>query len=169
MVQPGVVEAATISVLLTKYFLTVPCRRRRAPHHCGDQDPSRTIGRMSVVFWSHLVLRNSGKLANMALFQYLGKLLDYAPMIKAAIMRRGFICTSLTGVTSGTISSLHREHSLHRTSYEFWKSCHQTSHLRGIERPLALIIVVRPFVLCILLPALSDHSFDEIHVFFITK
>ena len=25
-------------------------------------------------------------------------------MIKAAIMRRGFICTSLTGVTSGTIS-----------------------------------------------------------------
>ena len=43
------------------------------------------------------------------------------------------------------------------------------SHLRGIERPLALITAVRPFVLGILLPTLSDHSFDEIHVFFITK
>ena len=42
MVQPGVVAAVTISVLLMKYFLTVPCRRCRAPHHCGDPDPSRT-------------------------------------------------------------------------------------------------------------------------------
>ena len=48
--DPGVVAAATISVVLTKYFLTLPCRRRRAPHHCGDPDPSRTIGRMCVVF-----------------------------------------------------------------------------------------------------------------------
>ena len=46
----GDFAAATISVLLTKYFLTVPCRRSRSSHHCGDLDPSRTIGRMSVVF-----------------------------------------------------------------------------------------------------------------------
>ena len=169
MAQPGVVAAATISVPSMKYLLTVLCLRRGAPHHCGDPDPSRTNGRTSVVFLSSLALNVFRKCTNMVHFPFLDKLLVYVPVIKAAIMRRGFICTSLTGVTSGTISSLHREHSLHRTSYEFWKSCHQTSHLRGIERPLALIIVVRPFVLCILLPALSDHSFDEIHVFFITK
>ena len=75
----------------------------QTPHHCGNPDPSRTIGRMSVVFSSLLVLRNSGKLANMALFQYLDRLSVYAPVIKAVIMRRGFICNSLTGVTCGTV------------------------------------------------------------------
>ena len=45
MAQPGVVAAVTVSVLVTKYFLTVPCLRRRAPHHCGDLEPSQQLGR----------------------------------------------------------------------------------------------------------------------------
>ena len=36
MVQLGVVAEATVSVLLMKYFLTVLCLRRQAPHHCRD-------------------------------------------------------------------------------------------------------------------------------------
>ena len=52
MAQPGVVAVATILVLSMKYFLTLRCLRRRAPHHCGDPVPYRTIGRMSVVFSS---------------------------------------------------------------------------------------------------------------------
>ena len=103
MVQPGVVAAVTISELSMRLLLIELCLRRGAQPLCGVLDPFRTIGRMSVVFSSPLALNDSGRLANMALFQYLGKLLVYAPVIKAAIMRRGFICTSLTGVTSGTM------------------------------------------------------------------
>ena len=102
MAQPGVVAAVTISVLLTKYFLTVPCLRRRAPHHCGDPEPSRTIGLPSVVF-STPALSVSGKFVSMVLSQDLDKLLVYVPATKAAIMRRGFICTSLIGTISGII------------------------------------------------------------------
>ena len=40
---------------------------------------------------------------NMAPFPFLDKLLVYVPVIKAAIMRRGFICSSSSGVTRGTI------------------------------------------------------------------
>ena len=93
--------AATMSVLSMKYFLTVPCLRRRAPHHCGDADPSRTIGRTSVVFLSPLALNDFGKWTNMAHSLSLDKLLVYVPVIKAAIMRRGFICTSSIGTTNG--------------------------------------------------------------------
>ena len=44
------------------------CFRRRAHHHGEDLDPYWTIWWTSIVFWSHLVLRNSGKLANMAIW-----------------------------------------------------------------------------------------------------
>ena len=101
MLQLGAVAVVTISVLLMKPLLIVLCLRRRGPHHCGDLDPFWTIGRMYVVFWSHLVPRNYGKWTNMDHFPFLDKLSVSAHMIKAAIMRRGFICTSLTGVTSG--------------------------------------------------------------------
>ena len=39
----------------------------------------------------------------MALFPVFDKLLVYVSVIKAAIMRLGFICTSSIGVISGTI------------------------------------------------------------------
>ena len=90
-------------------------------------------------------------------------------MIKAAIMRRGFICTSLTGVTSGTVRFATTGTFASKNVLRILEIVLPTSHLRGIERLLALIIAVRPLVLGILLPTLSDHSFDEIHVFFITK
>ena len=48
-------------------------------------------------------LNDSGGLANMALSLYLDKLSVCAPVIKAVIMRRGFICISSIGVTSETI------------------------------------------------------------------
>ena len=89
MAQLGVVAAATISVLSMKYFLTAPCL-------------SRTIGRTSVVFLKPLALNDFGKSTNMAPFPFLEKLLVYVPVIKAAIMRRGFICISSIGVISGT-------------------------------------------------------------------
>ena len=44
------VAAETISVLLMKPFLIVPCLRHRAPHRCGDLDTSRTIGLTYVDF-----------------------------------------------------------------------------------------------------------------------
>ena len=56
MAQLGVVAAATISVLSMKPFLTVPCSRRPAPHHCGDPDPSRALGLTSVDFSNRLAL-----------------------------------------------------------------------------------------------------------------
>ena len=49
------------------------------------------------------------------------------------------------------------------TSLEEWGN-DITTNLNDIE-----VLAVRPFVLCSLLPTLSDHSFDDIHVFFITK
>ena len=48
MVLRGVVAAETISVLLMKHFLIVPCLRHRAPHRCGDPDPFRTTGMPSM-------------------------------------------------------------------------------------------------------------------------
>ena len=84
-------------------FLTVPCLRCRSLHHCGDLDPYRTIGRTSVVFLSHPALNDFGKWTNMAPFPFLDKLLVYVPVIKAAIMRRGFMCISSIGTTKGTI------------------------------------------------------------------
>ena len=57
----GDVAAETISVLSMKCSLIVPCLRRRALHHCGDPDPSRTIGQTSVDFSNHLALNVSGK------------------------------------------------------------------------------------------------------------
>ena len=68
MAPRGVVAAVTISVLSMKYLLIVPCLRRRAPHHCGDLDPFRTIGLMSLVFSSPLALSASGESINMVLF-----------------------------------------------------------------------------------------------------
>ena len=102
MVKLGVATAVTISVLLMRLLLIVFCLRRRALHRCGVPDPFRTLGRMFVVFLSLPVLSASGRWASTVLSLHLDKLSVYAPMIKAAIMRRGFICTSLTGVTSGT-------------------------------------------------------------------
>ena len=55
------VAAETVSALLMKPFLTVPCLRSRAPHRCGDLDPFRTSGQTSVDFSSHPALSVSGK------------------------------------------------------------------------------------------------------------
>ena len=57
----GVVAAETISVLLMKPFLIVPCLRHRAPHRCGDPDPFRTTGQTSVDFSNHRVLNAFGE------------------------------------------------------------------------------------------------------------
>ena len=69
MVQLGDVATVTISVLLMKPLLIVPCLRHRATHHCGDPDPS---------WWfeesTHLALNVSGKWVSMVLSLYLGKL-----------------------------------------------------------------------------------------------
>ena len=43
-------EVETISVLLMKPLLIVPCPRHWAPHHCGDPDPFRTTGQTSCGF-----------------------------------------------------------------------------------------------------------------------
>ena len=48
MVLRSDVVAETASLLLTKHLWTVPCLRHRAPHHCGDLVPFRTIGQTSV-------------------------------------------------------------------------------------------------------------------------
>ena len=53
-------------------LLIVLSRRRALP--LWGPDPSRTTGLMSVVFANSPVLNVSGKLANMSLFQYFGKL-----------------------------------------------------------------------------------------------
>ena len=134
-----------------------------------DLDPFWTIGRMSGVFWSHLVLRNFGKLANMAPFPFLDKLSVCAPMMKAATMKRGCTCISSIGVTSGTIR-------LATTG---------TSASQNVLRILEIVLPnatfawywattrshhsVRPFVFGFLLLTLNGHSIDEVHVFFITK
>ena len=50
MVQLGVVAVVTISVLVMRLLVIVLCLRRRAHHHCGVPDPSRTLGRTPVDF-----------------------------------------------------------------------------------------------------------------------
>ena len=61
VVLRGDAAAKTISVLSMRPLLIVPCLRHRAPHHCGDPDPSRTIGQTCVVSSSHRALNVSGK------------------------------------------------------------------------------------------------------------
>ena len=68
MVQLGDVAVVTISVLLMKPLPIVLCLRRRAPHHCGDPDPSRIIGRMSVVFLSPPALNDFWKVSKHGAF-----------------------------------------------------------------------------------------------------
>ena len=55
------VAAETISVLLMKPLLIVPCPRHRATHHCGDPDPFRTTGQTSADFSNHRVLIDFGR------------------------------------------------------------------------------------------------------------
>ena len=59
MEQLGDVAAVTISVLLMKPLLIVPCLRHRAPYHCGDLDPSRTTGQTCLDSSNHLALNVS--------------------------------------------------------------------------------------------------------------
>ena len=83
MVQLGAVAVVTISVLLMKPLPIVLCLRRRAPHHCGDPDPFRTIGGclwFSEATWFSEILES---LQTWRFFQYLDKLLVYAPMVKS--------------------------------------------------------------------------------------
>ena len=97
--QLGVVAAVTISVLLMRLFADCALPTLAAPLHCGVLEPSRTIGRTVFVLMFTALL----KVNKMVLSLHFDKLSVYVPVIKAAIMRRGFICTSLTGITSGTI------------------------------------------------------------------
>ena len=52
---------STIDEAFTDTTLPAP----RAPHHCGDLDPFRTIGQTSVDFLNHRVLIDSGKCTSM--------------------------------------------------------------------------------------------------------
>ena len=70
MVLRGDVVAETTSVLLTKHLWTVPCLRHRAPHHCGDLVPFRTIGQTSADFSNHLALNVFGKCISMVHFPF---------------------------------------------------------------------------------------------------
>ena len=104
MAQLGVVAAATISVLSMKCFLIVPCLRRRAPHHCGDPDPSRTIGRTSVVFLKHLGSQRFWKVNKHGAFSIHRKALGLRPNDQKLPSRNvasfGFL---LIGATNGPI------------------------------------------------------------------
>ena len=101
MVLRGDVVAETTSVLLTKHLWTVPCLRHRAPHHCGDLVPFRTIGQTSADFSNHMALNVFGKCISMVHFPFHENPLVYVPMIKAAITKPGFIWTLLIGATRG--------------------------------------------------------------------
>ena len=100
MVQHGVVAAVTVPLM--RLLQIVLCLRRRAPHRCGFQNhPEQLGGRLC---FSHAPRFSALQEVNkMVLSVYLHKLSVYVPMIKTAITSRGFICTSLTGETSGTI------------------------------------------------------------------
>ena len=100
---PTVVDHDSTNCTIDEVFSDWALPAPPGPHLCGDPDPYRTIGRTSVVFLSPLALNDFGKWTNMAPFPFLDKLLVYVPVIKAAIMKRGFICISLIGVISGII------------------------------------------------------------------
>ena len=95
MVKFGVAATVTISVLQIESF--VDCALFAplgwAPRRCGVLDPLSSTP-VSQRFW---------KVNKHVLSLHLDKFSVCAPMIKAAIISRGFICTSLTCVTSGTI------------------------------------------------------------------
>ena len=96
MAPLGVVAAATISVLLMKCSLVVPCLRLRAPHHCADRIHPRQLGRR---MWFPQAPLLSTILEREQTRCFFVKLLVYDPMIKVATMRHGFTCISLIGTT----------------------------------------------------------------------
>ena len=67
MVLHGGVAAVTMSVWTVSYL------RLRAPHHCGDLDPFRTIEPTSADFSNHLALNVFGKRTSMLHFPSRGK------------------------------------------------------------------------------------------------
>ena len=128
------------------------------PRHCGDPDPSRTIGRTSAVFLSPLALNVSGRSINMVPFPSLGKLLVYDRMIKAATMRHDFICISSIGTTNGTIkltttgtfASRNDQRVLDMelknvTSAKFWATTRSwvRNYLRSLVPAIPLLIITK--------------------------
>ena len=71
--------AKTTSVLLAKLLWTVSCLRHRAPSHCVDPDPFRTIGPTSVDFSNRLALSDAGKLIKRGAFSIPWKFLGLRP------------------------------------------------------------------------------------------
>ena len=121
-----------------KCSLIVPCLRHRDRHHCRDPDPSRTIGRTSVVFLNLLALNDSGELTNMVRSLSPGRLLVYGLMIEAAIM----VSPTLRRLEYQVVpsSARQRKHPSERTSSK-------TKHQRSFERPLALVMIAQPLAL----------------------
>ena len=97
--RPGVVAALTISVLSKKCFLIVLCLRFRAPHHCGDPDPSRTGGQTSVVFLTPLALNVFGKWTHMVPFSILRQTLGLRPSDQSCHHETWLLCISSIGIT----------------------------------------------------------------------
>ena len=142
MVLHGGIAAKTTSVLLTKHSWTVSCLRLRAPHHCGDQVPFRTIGPTSADFSNHLALNVFGKWTNMVHFPSRGNPLVYVPPIKAAITKPGFMWTLLIGGTRGPSKQCMSSAFLVRTTRGMLIRESQKTYQRNHERPLALVIDV---------------------------
>ena len=79
MARRGVVAAVTMSVLSMRSLLIAPCPRHRAPHHCGDPDPFRTIGQTSADFSNHRVLNVFWKVNKHGAFSIPRKALGLRP------------------------------------------------------------------------------------------
>ena len=135
----SIVLRGGIAVLLTKHLRIVPCLRHRAPHHCGDPDPSRTTGQTSADFSNHRVLTAFGKCISMVHFPFDGKRLVYVPPIKVAITKHGFIWTSWIGTTGGPSTTPYEQHSSLKERPADYSHGSKKTYQRSHERPLALV------------------------------
>ena len=135
MALRGVVAAETTSVLLTKHLRIVPCLRHRAPHHCGNLDPFRTIGQTSAGFLKPLGSHRFWKVHQHGAFPFHGKRLIYVTPIQVAITKHGFIWTSSIGPTGGSKHDVYDQTHFHqRTTCRLLIRDSKKTYKRGHER-----------------------------------
>ena len=89
MEQHGDAATETTLVLLTKHLQTVRCRRRRAVHHCGDQDRSQDNWADVCGFLKRPDSDRYWKVRTDGAFSIPRKSLGLRPTDNAAIMRHG--------------------------------------------------------------------------------
>ena len=160
MVLCGDAAAETTSVLLTKPLLTAPCQRHRVPHHCGVLDQFRTTGQTSVDFFNHQAPIDIGRCACMVHSPYHEELSACDQLIKVSSLRITSFVFRRLARHLGTARWTQSTHFPQRTSCVIASRATEQTHQWNHERPLALLVTVRPFAHAVQFFAIHVHSHE---------